>query len=106
MRKTLLRHFDSFWLGQFGNPTIENFYRIDSKTEHLSEFNDTAIVFGMDLDQRLVTYTQYSVIDFLQNVPALLLISFKFLVFLSGEFSAFNFRLAAISNLYSASVGK
>ena len=62
-------------------------------------------VFGQDFDQLRVTYTRYSVIDVLQKVPALLLAAFSFLQAVNSGFSAFNFKLTAVSNLYTASLG-
>ena len=51
----------------------------------------------------MVTYTHYSVIDVLQNVSALLIAIYSFVTFLSANFAAFNFKLTAITNMYSVS---
>jgi hypothetical protein len=72
MEKTQIHEFSSFWLGQLGNEIEESFYRTESRIQHSLPFNGISIWFTLSLNerldasnQRLMTFTRYSVIDVL-----------------------------------------
>ena len=106
MEETRLKDFDSFYLGSIGRAATESFYRSERKTKKPSLVNKTIFSFTLSLNQRMVTYTRYSVTNVLQNVPVLLLTILRFMTTSSAGFSRFNFKLTAITNMYSAMVRK
>ena len=103
MERTRLSRYDSFWLGSIGKAATDIFYRSDRRTPQPSPNNASVFAFTLSLNKRMVTYTHYSVIDVLQNVSALLIAVYSLVTTLSANFAAFNFKLTAITNMYSVS---
>ena len=65
MERTSLRDFSSFWLGSFGSVKKDSFYRSESSEMNPAFNNRISIFFTLSLNQRIVVFTRYSVIDVL-----------------------------------------
>ena len=101
MVETRLSVYDNFWLGPRGPAKKAGFYRLESRATHAPQFNGSQYGFTLSQNQRVVTYTHQSIMDFIQIAPVFLFTVFKFLRSMSDRFSVFNFKIDAINKLFT-----
>ena len=102
MEKTHLDNHNSFLLGSFGSATQTEFYRSERRTSDPASNNITIFAFTLSLNQRTVTYTRYSLINFLIIVPPLLLTAYRITKAFTAKISNFNFELTIFNRMYRA----